>query len=62
MTRTLAFYIAQGYQVEDLSEVMENVSKITIDDIERKVLDSDLPTPPPEVKAGSTEKLMRAFR
>ena len=60
--RTLASFVAAGYQTEDNSEAMEAVSNISIDDIEQAIMKSDLPVPPPEVKAGSTEKLMRAFR
>lgn len=59
--RTVASFIAAGYQVDGENTGLQAAGEVTIDDIEKKIMDSDLPEPPKEAKAGSTEALMRAF-
>ena len=58
--RTLASFIAAGYMTEDTAG-LDAANSLTIDDIERQIMESDLPEPPKEARSGSTETLMRAF-
>lgn len=58
--RTISSFIAAGYMSED-NKGVEAAQDLTIDDIERKIIDANLPTPPPEIRTGSTEALLRAF-
>ena len=58
--RTISAFVAGGYMTEDKSGI-DAAHNLSIEEIERQVMDSDLPEPPPEPKAGSTEALLRAF-
>jgi hypothetical protein len=61
-TRHIAKYISAGYMT-DYKKGLESAQKIALEEIERKIIEADIPEPIPEIepKAGSYEKLLMAF-
>lgn len=59
--RTVSSFVAAGYMVEGENKGLDAANNLTLDDIEKKIMDADLPEPPTEARAGSTETLMRAL-